>query len=237
MDHEFPIAYDVFGIPGFHANLSNILMLAVAAVIVLIIGMVSARSIKMKPTGMQNVFEWLIDFIKNIISNTMSWKTGERFFGLGITIFLFILVANLLGVPFMLFTEETHTVWWRSPTADPIITMTFAIMVLFICHYYGIRLRGGKEYVKDFFRPIPFLFPFKVLEEFTNTITLGMRLSVTCMQRKSCLQCLPRQVEPVYWCAWCKCADDCLAGVQLVYRRHSGFCFLNAYHGVSGSQS
>lgn len=176
MDHEFPIAYDVFGIPGFHANLSNILMLAVAAVIVLIIGMVSARSIKMKPTGMQNVFEWLIDFIKNIISNTMSWKTGERFFGLGITIFLFILVANLLGIPFMLFTEETHTVWWRSPTADPIITMTFAIMVLFICHYYGIKLRGGKEYVKDFFRPIPFLFPFKVLEEFTNTITLGMRL-------------------------------------------------------------
>ncbi|SDW45442.1 F-type H+-transporting ATPase subunit a [Marinococcus luteus] len=176
IEHESPYVYDVFGIPGFHANLSNIMMLTIAAVIVFIIGVVSARTLSMKPTGMQNAFEMVIEFVRNMIGSTMDWKTGERFFGLGITIFLFILVANLLGIPFMLINDETHVLWWKSPTADPVVTMTLAVMVIVISHFYGIKLRGAKEYGKNYFRPKKFLFPINILEEFTNTLTLGARL-------------------------------------------------------------
>ncbi len=176
MDHGAPIIYDLFGIPGFHLNLSNVLMLTVSALIVFCIGFFSARNLKMKPTGMQNVFEWLIDFVKNIISTTMDWKTGERFFGLGITIFLLIFVSNMVGIPFMIVTAEDHVVWWKSPTADPVITMTFAIMVIVLTHFYGIKMKGLKEYGKDYFRPMPFLFPLNIIGEFANTLTLGMRL-------------------------------------------------------------
>ncbi|RSL31810.1 F0F1 ATP synthase subunit A [Salibacterium salarium] len=176
MDHEAPIVYDLFGIPGFHINLSNVIMLTIAAIIVFCIGYFSAKNLKMKPTGMQNMFEWVIDFIKNAINSTMDWKTGERFFGLGITIFLFILVSNMLGIPFMLVNEETHEVWWKSPTADPIITMTFAAMVIVLTHYYGIKMQGTKKYFKGFVKPFPLLLPLNIVEEFANTITLGMRL-------------------------------------------------------------
>ncbi|MDQ0297826.1 F-type H+-transporting ATPase subunit a [Salibacterium salarium] len=176
MDHEAPIVYDLFGIPGFHINLSNVIMLTIAAIIVFCIGYFSAKHLKMKPTGMQNMFEWVIDFIKNAINSTMDWKTGERFFGLGITIFLFILVSNMLGIPFMLVHEETHEVWWKSPTADPIITMTFAAMVIVLTHYYGIKMQGTKKYFKGFVKPFPLLLPLNIVEEFANTITLGMRL-------------------------------------------------------------
>ncbi|WP_240376162.1 F0F1 ATP synthase subunit A [Bacillus piscicola] len=176
MDHGSPIVYDLFGIPGLHVNLSNILMLTISAIIVFCIGFFSARNLKMKPSGMQNIFEWLIDFVKNIINSTMDWKTGERFFGLGITIFLLILVANLIGIPFMIVTAQDHTVWWRSPTADPVITMTFAVMVVVLTHFYGIKMKGIKEYGKGFLQPMPFLLPLNILEEFANTLTLGMRL-------------------------------------------------------------
>ncbi|MFB5662740.1 F0F1 ATP synthase subunit A [Alteribacillus sp. HJP-4] len=176
MDHEAPIVYDLFGITGFHLNLSNVIMLSVAAFIVFLIGFFSARNLRMKPTGMQNFFEWIIDFIKNTISSAMDWKTGERFFGLGITIFLLILVSNLLGIPFMIINHETHEVWWKSPTADPVITMTFAVMVIVLSHYYGIKIKGFKKYGKSYFEPVPFLFPLNILEEFANTLTLGMRL-------------------------------------------------------------
>ncbi|MGY4688416.1 F0F1 ATP synthase subunit A [Salibacterium sp. K-3] len=176
MNHESPIVYDLFGITGFHINLSNVLMLTIASLIVFCIGFFSARNLKMKPSGMQNAFEWVIDFVKNTVNSTMDWKTGERFFGLGITIFLLIFVANMLGIPFMYVNPETHELWWKSPTADPVITMTFAVMVIVLTHFYGMKMKGMKEYGKDYLRPVPFLLPLNILEEFANTLTLGMRL-------------------------------------------------------------
>ena len=37
----------------------------------------------MKPTGMQNFMEWVMDFVKGIINSNMDWKTGGRFHILG----------------------------------------------------------------------------------------------------------------------------------------------------------
>ena len=39
-----------------------------------------------------------------------------------------------------------------------------------------IKMKGLKEYGKDYLRPLPFLFPLKIIEEFANTLTLGLRL-------------------------------------------------------------
>ena len=40
-----------------------------------------------------------MDFVKGIIKSNMDWKTGGRFHILGITLIMFIAVANLLGLP------------------------------------------------------------------------------------------------------------------------------------------
>lgn len=171
-----PVVENLFGISWLSVNLANILMITVCSLIVLIIGVVSAKALTMKPTGMQNVFEWLIDFVKGVINSTMDWKTGERFLGLGLTIFLYILVSNLLKVPFTITTEPGHVVWWKAATGDPLITLTLAAMIVVMTHFYGIKLQGMKGYIKTYFHPVPLLFPLKVIEEFANTLTLGMRL-------------------------------------------------------------
>lgn len=159
---------------GLTFNLSNVMMLSVTAVIVFLIAYFATRKLSLKPTGMQNFMEWVMDFVKGIIKSNMDWKTGGRFHVLGITLIMFIFVANMLGLPFAIIVKGD--LWWKSPTADPLVAMTLAVMVIILTHFYAIQMKGLKEYGKDYLRPLPFLAPLKVIEEFANTLTLGLRL-------------------------------------------------------------
>lgn len=170
MDHSAPM----YQFMGLWFNLSNVLMVTVACVIVFIIAVLSTRRLAMKPTGMQNFFEWIVDFVRGIIKSNMDWKTGGHFHILGLTLIMYIFVSNMLGLPFSI--VYNHELWWKSPTADPVITLTLAVMIVGLTHFYGIKMRGFKAYGKSYFQPMPFLFPIKIIEEFSNTLTLGLRL-------------------------------------------------------------
>ncbi|MEH7252720.1 F0F1 ATP synthase subunit A [Neobacillus niacini] len=170
MHHEAPIVKFL----GLYFNLANILMITVASAIVLLIAVLSTRKLAMKPTGIQNFMEWVMDFVKNIINSTMDWKDGGRFHILGITIIMYIFVSNMLGLPFSVVIDGT--LWWKSPTADPAITLTLATLVVGLSHFYGVKMKGAKAYGKEFFKPFWFMFPIKIIEEFANTLTLGLRL-------------------------------------------------------------
>ncbi|MCH1625136.1 F0F1 ATP synthase subunit A [Fredinandcohnia quinoae] len=171
MGHEAP----TFELLGLYFSKSNIMMITIASAIVFIVAVLGTRTLAMKPTGVQNFMEWVIDFVKGIIDSTMDWKTGGRFLTLGITLLMYIFVSNMLGLPFAVIIDD-HYLWWKSPTADPTITLTLAVMVVGLTHYYGIKMKGAAEYGKDFFRPMSFMFPLKIIEEFANTLTLGLRL-------------------------------------------------------------
>ncbi|MGM0853849.1 MAG: F0F1 ATP synthase subunit A [Bacillota bacterium] len=170
MHHENPTAEFL----GLTFNLANVLMITVASAVVFLIAVLSTRRLAMKPTGVQNFMEWVMDFVKNIVKSNMDWKTGGRFHLLGLTLLMYIFVSNMLGLPFSVVID--HELWWKSPTADPVITMTLAVMIVVLTHYYAIKMKGFGEYGKDFFRPMSFLFPLKIIEEFANTLTLGLRL-------------------------------------------------------------
>lgn len=176
LNHGAPIqTLEIFGF-DLHFNMSNILMTTIAATIVFLIAVLATRTLALRPTGMQNFMEWLVDFAKGIISSTMDYKTGGRFLALALTLLMYVFVSNMLGLPFAIIVGEEHNLWWKSPTADPVITLSLAAMVVALTHYYGIKLKGFKEYGKDFFKPMSFLFPLKIIEEFANTLTLGLRL-------------------------------------------------------------
>ncbi len=170
MHHEAPIVKFL----GLYFNLANVLMISVASVIVFIIGVLATRKMAMKPTGMQNFFEWVMDFVRNIIDSTMDWKTGGKFHILGITIIMYVFVANMLGLPFSVVIDGE--LWWKSPTADPVVTLTLATLVVGLSHYYGIKAKGVAGYGKEFLKPFWFMVPIKIIEEFANTLTLGLRL-------------------------------------------------------------
>ncbi|MDQ1000194.1 F-type H+-transporting ATPase subunit a [Neobacillus niacini] len=170
MHHEAPIVTFL----GLQFNLANILMITIASAIVFLLAVLSTRRLAMKPTGMQNFMEWVMDFVKNIINSTMDWKDGGRFHILGITIIMYIFISNMLGLPFSVVVDGT--LWWKSPTADPAVTLTLATLIVGLSHFYGVKMKGAGAYGREFFKPFWFMFPIKIIEEFANTLTLGLRL-------------------------------------------------------------
>lgn len=70
MNHEAPIREFM----GLYFNLSNVLMITIASLIVFIIAVLGSRNLAMKPSGMQNFMEWIMDFVKNMINSSMDWK-------------------------------------------------------------------------------------------------------------------------------------------------------------------
>jgi F-type H+-transporting ATPase subunit a len=179
LDYEHPIVEGAFGIPWLDFNLSNVLMITVSSLIVIIFTLWASRRREMKPKGMQNFMEWLLEFVKGIIGDNMDWKTGKQFLPLGLAILTYIVVSNMLGVMMLGFVDTadgTSYLWWKSPTVDLTLTLTLAGTVVVLTHYYGVKSKGTKGYLKDYISPIPIMLPFKIIEEFTNTLTLGLRL-------------------------------------------------------------
>lgn len=98
MHHEAPTKVFL----GLTFNLSNVLMIVVSSIIVFLIAFFLTRNLQMKPTGRQNLMEWIMDFVRNIIKNNMDWKDGGRFHVLGITLLMYIFISNMLGLPLLL---------------------------------------------------------------------------------------------------------------------------------------
>lgn len=174
LDHTAPIVENVFGISWLDINLANVFMLAVISTLVFIVVVWATRSLQMKPTGKQNVMEWIVEFIRGIIGETMDWKVGKVFLPFALTLALFILFGNIAGI--VTIGVVGTDLWWKAPTADATITLTLSAMVIVMTHFYGIKVRGTKNYFKSYLSPSPIMLPIKIFEEFTNTLTLGLRL-------------------------------------------------------------
>lgn len=174
MDIKAPVYENLFGISWLSVDLSNILMITLSGIIVFVIAVLASRNLQMKPTGAQNFMEWIVDFVKGLINDAMDWKTGKVFLPLGLTIIFFIFISNVVGMVTTVVLNDVS--WWKSPTSDPGLTLTLAGLIVVLSHYYGVKVKGFAEYGKDYFRPTPIMFPFKIMEEFTNTLTLGLRL-------------------------------------------------------------
>ncbi|AMY06633.1 F0F1 ATP synthase subunit A [Staphylococcus condimenti] len=174
MQHKSPVVtWDLFGL-DIKFNLASILMVIITSLIVLVIAIACTRNLQKRPTGKQNFIEWVFDFVRGIIESNLAWKKGGQFHFLAVTLILFIFVGNMLGLPFAIVID--HTLWWKSPTADATVTLTLATMVILLTHYYGIKMRGAKNYFKNYGQPFLALTPVNIFEEFTNTLTLGLRL-------------------------------------------------------------
>ena len=90
-------------------------------------------------------------------------KKGQRIVSVVLTIFLFILFSNLLGLfPAM-----------ASPTADINTTLGMALMVIALVHIYGLADRG-MHYVAHFFKPNPAFVLLHIMDNVYKTDHYGL---------------------------------------------------------------
>lgn len=128
-----------------------------------------------KPTGMQGIAEWLIDFIRDLVGSNIHSSRNNQYIMLGLTFIIFIFIGNFLSIPFKIVTTEYYTLW-KSPTSDPHVTLTFSLAVIVLANLFSIRLLGTKEFLNHFRQPSIFMLPLHIVEEFAKTLTLGLRL-------------------------------------------------------------
>ncbi len=91
---------------------------------------------------------------------------SERVFPFIATLWIFILLANLIGL-----IPGLH-----APTSDLSVTAALAVLVFLSVHWFGIRIEGVKQYLRHYLAPSPLLLPFHLISEITRTLTLAVRL-------------------------------------------------------------
>jgi len=127
-----------------------------------------ARKVKLVPEKGQNFFEVLIDGLETFMVE-ITGPEGRFFFPYIATIFLFILVSNLIGLIPGFF----------SPTANLNTTLALALCTFVVTHAIGIKFHGVK-YIKHFCGPvwwlIPLMFPIELIGHLARIMSLSVRL-------------------------------------------------------------
>ena len=84
-------------LPGW--KLTNTMLATWLTIILLsVLAFFATRRMKEVPTGLQNLFEVLIDFFLNLAESVAGKEKSRRFFPLVMTIFIFIVASNWLGI-------------------------------------------------------------------------------------------------------------------------------------------
>ena len=165
----------VFKFMGLNFDLTGIIGSTLMALAVFLICLWLARKVEMKPNKRQNVFEYLLDFTNGIVKDNVSDVDAQKHLSLyAFVLFLFIWFMNQLGM----FLEVKVDDWMfiKSPTADPVATMSFAMMTLLLSFTFGVQRFGVGGYLKNYTQPVGFMLPINLIEEFTNFLTLSLRL-------------------------------------------------------------
>ena len=143
--------------------------------IILIIGLLSNRSLKIQPSGLQNLTEYITEFIRDLAKTQIGEEEYLKWVPFLGTIFLFIFVSNWSGalIPWRLIELPNGEL--GAPTGDINTTVALALLTSIAYFYAGIRKKGF-GYFKRYIKPVAFLLPINILEDFTKPLSLSFRL-------------------------------------------------------------
>ncbi len=128
------------------------------------LGILLGRNLKKRPGRMQVMTEKGVTVITNMVKEAMG-EHNARWTPFIATVFLSSLLGTLLGMTGIL----------RSSTADISTTMTWAVLVSFICWYQAIKNNGLLAWLKGFTEPIAVMTPMNIVSEIAQPVSLAFR--------------------------------------------------------------
>ena len=112
----------------------------------------------------QVVVEQGVKMLYQMVEDTMG--KDKLFFAPYIgTLFLFVLLSNLMGMFAM-----------RAPTADLNTTAGLILIYFMLNQYFAIKCHGLAGRLKGFVEPIPVMLPLNIVGEFSTPISMALRL-------------------------------------------------------------
>ncbi len=131
------------------------------------------------PSGVQNLAEYLVEYMLGLVEGTSGKEKGRKFFPLVATFFVFILVSNLLDVipgvdtvgtinhdairaahitsqpvfGFLLFGDLSDKLipWIRPATSDLNLNFAMSLIVVITCQFLGFYTLGPLEHLGKYF--------------------------------------------------------------------------------------
>ncbi|HTU31277.1 MAG TPA: F0F1 ATP synthase subunit A [Solirubrobacteraceae bacterium] len=168
----------------------GVLYVLLAAVITLGILLYMAKRLRERPGRLQVAIEMFYTLTRGMADESLDESMSRKYFPLIATLFIFILVSNLIGyIPLPIDTGEKFSllgVHWPSfqiYAADTNVAfpLMLALLVFVLFTYEGVKKHGGFGYVKslmpDVGGGIRFLvYPIEILSYFLRLISLTVRL-------------------------------------------------------------
>ncbi len=175
--HQFEIyrltELEILGVDASFTNSSLFMVLGVAAIVGFLALSMNGRSLV--PTRMQSVAELSYEFVANMVRENVG-QAGMRYFPFVFTLFVFILVLNLIGLIPYTFTVTSHI----------IVTFALAALVFVVVTAIGFA-RHGFGYLRLFVPegvPIwlmPLIVPIELISYLIRPVSLSVRLFANMM--------------------------------------------------------
>ena len=150
----------------YFTNSSVYMLVSVAVICLLMVGGAAGR--QLVPGRFQSMAEVSYEFVASMIRSTAG-PEGMKFFPLVFSLFMFILVSNVIGIIPYTFTVASHI----------IVTATLALLVFFTVLIYGFY-RNGLKFLSIFVPSgIPiYILPLVVVIEIISFLTRPLSHSV-----------------------------------------------------------
>lgn len=143
--------------------------------LLLIASFAATRNVQRIPSGIQNLMEYALEFVRDLTKNQIGEKEYRGWVPFVGTLFLFIFVSNWSGalVPWKLIHMPEGEL--AAPTNDINTTVALALLVSLAYFYAGFK-KKGLGYFAKYIEPTPILLPIAILEDFTKPLSLSFRL-------------------------------------------------------------
>lgn len=175
--HQFEInrlmELEIFGLDASFTNSSLFMVLGAGLIVGFLALSMNGRSLV--PTRMQSIAELSYEFVANMVRENVG-QAGMKYFPFVFTLFMFILVLNLIGLIPYTFTVTSHI----------IVTFALAAMVFVVVTAIGFA-RHGLGYLRLFVPdgvPIwlmPLIVPIELISYLIRPISLSVRLFANMM--------------------------------------------------------
>ena len=164
MDHQELFASPLFSIGPIAVTSTVVTTWGLMAALGLM-AWLTTRHLRIAPGPLQVAVEGIVLTMEEAIRAVAPQHVRQMLPFIG-TLWLYLIVANLSGL-----IPGVH-----SPTRDLSATAALAILVFLSVHWFGIRSRGVKSYLRHYLSPSPILLPFHIISEITRTVALAIRL-------------------------------------------------------------
>ena len=171
MEHHYYFLVEILSALGLghfaHEN-THVIHSWFVMVLLILGALLLIRGIRLVPKKGQSALEVIIGGLEDFMVE-ITGPEGRAFFPFIATIFLYILISNLLGLVPGFF----------SPTANYNTTLSLAICTFVLTHIIGIKYHGMK-YVRHFLGPVwplaPLMLIIELIGHFARIMSLSIRL-------------------------------------------------------------